>query len=141
VGQSSRNFFRSTWKGLRLINYFSDVRHVDAFQRYSRSKSKVVRNRAKFWTFFSPSQILGGGPSKNCTHVITRALRHVDWIKFHEDTPIRPEVIVAHMLNFRPNIKFSRLKFFWGPRSQLGCALGCFGQSLACVKISGCSTL
>ena len=60
--------------------------------------------------------------------------------KFHEDTPTRSGVIVAHTLNFRPNFKFSRLKFFGGPRSQLGCALGCCGRSLACVKISGGSS-
>ena len=92
------------------------------------------------WDFFSPSQILWGRPSENCTRVITPALRHVDRKKFHEDTPTRSRVIVAHTLNFRPNFKFSRLKFFGGPRSQLGCALGCFDQSLACVQISGCST-
>ena len=85
-----------------------------------RDQSKVVKQCAEFWTFFSPSQILGGGPSENCTRVITPALRHVDCEKFHEDTPIRPEVIVAHTLNFRPNFKFSRLKFFGGPRSQVG---------------------
>jgi len=30
--------------------------------------------------------------------------------------PTSPEVIGDHTLNFRPNYKFSRLKFFWGPR-------------------------
>ena len=119
---------------------FSDFWHDDPFRRYSRSKSKVVKNYAEFCTFFLPCQILGGGPSENCTRVITPALRHVDWKKFHEDTPTRSGVIVAHTLNFRPNFQFSRLKFLGGPRSQLGSALGCFGQSLACVQISGCST-
>jgi len=72
------NFFRPTWDGLWLINYFFDFRYVDPFRRYSRSKSKVVRNLAGFWTFFSPSQILGGRPSKNWTHVITSASRCLD---------------------------------------------------------------
>ena len=63
---------------------------------------------------FSPSQILGGWSSENCTRVITPELRHFDWKKFHDDTPSRSEVIVAHTLNFRPNFKFSRLNFFWG---------------------------
>ena len=53
------------------------------------------------------------------------------------DTPTSPEIIVANTLNFKPNFKFSRLKFFWRPPSQLGCALGSLGQSLARVKISG----
>jgi len=62
--------------------------------------------------------------------------------KFGENiptSPISPEVIHVHRLNFKPNFKFSRLKFFWleGPPSQLGCALGSLGQSLAHVKISG----
>ena len=83
----------------------------------SRKLSKIAPN---FGTFFSLSQILGAWPSENCTRVITPDLRHVDWKKFHEYTVTRPEVIVAHTLNFRPNFKFSRLKFFGGPRSQLG---------------------
>ena len=33
--------------------------------------------------------------------------------KFREDNPTSPEVIEAHTLNFKPNFKFSRLKFFW----------------------------
>ena len=90
---------------------------------------------------FSPSQILGGGPSENCTRVITPALRHVDWKKFHEDTSSHytrsycgSEPLV-HTMNFRPNFKFSRLNFLGGSPSQLGCALGSLGQSLTRVKI------
>ena len=45
------------------------------------------------------------------------------------------EVIQAQTLNFKPNFKFSRLNFLGGPPSQLGCALGSLGQSLARVKI------
>jgi len=112
---------------------------VDPFRRYSRSKSKVVRNRAKFWTVFLPSKILEGRPSKNCTHVITPGSRHVVWVKICDDIPISPEVIDVHTLNFKPNFKFSRLKFFGGPPSQLGCALGSLGQSLARVKMLGLS--
>ena len=56
-------------------------------------------------------------------------------------SPISPEVIDVHTLNFKPNFKFSRLNFFFwgGTPSQLGCALGSRGQSLAHVKISGYS--
>jgi len=56
-------------------------------------KSKVVKNREKFWTIFLPSQIFGGGNCKNCTHVITPASRDVGWKKLREDTPTNPEVI------------------------------------------------
>jgi len=121
VDQSSPSFFRPTLKGLWLNEFFSDFRYVDPFRRYLRSKSKVVRNRAKFWTIFLPSQISGGGPSKSYTHVITPGSRHVAWKKFCEDTPTSPEVIGAYTLNFKPNFKFSRLQFFWGdPRPSLG---------------------
>jgi len=86
-----------------MINCFSDFRFVDPFWRYSRSKSKVVKNREKFWTVFLPSQISGGRPSKNCTQVITPGSRHVVWKNDCEDTHTRPEVIDAQTLNFRPN--------------------------------------
>jgi len=62
--------------------------------------------------------------------------------KFHEDIPTSPEVIGVHMLNFKPNFKFSRLEFFLGgPLSHFGCALSRLGQYLARVKIWGRSTL
>jgi len=94
-----------------LIKCSSDLRYVDTFRRYSRSKSKVVRNRAEFWTIFSLCQILGGGSPESYTHFITPVSRHVAWKKFCEDTLIIPEVIGAHTLNFSQNFKFSRLKF------------------------------
>jgi len=56
--------------------------------------------------------------------------------KFLEDVPTSPKVIGVHTLNFKPNFKFSRLEFWGGgPPSELGCALGSLGQSLARVKI------
>ena len=76
-----------------MIKSFSDFWYVDSFRRYSRSKSKVVKNREKFWAIFWPSQIFGGGQCKNCTQFITPALRGVDWAKFREDTPTSPDVI------------------------------------------------
>jgi len=105
------------------ITFFFDFGYLELFQRYSRSKSKVVKNRAEFRTLFLLSQILGGRPSKSYTHVITPAWRHVVWKMFCEDTPTSPEVIVANTLNFKPNFKFSRLNFFLeggGPRPTSG---------------------
>jgi len=55
--------------------------------------------------------------------------------KFREDTPPSPEIIEAHTLIFKPNFKFSQLKFFGGTPSQLGCALASLGQSLSHVKV------
>jgi len=40
--------------------------------------------------------------------------------KFGEDIPTSPEVIGAHMLNFRPKLKFLQLNFFRGPPSPFG---------------------
>jgi len=63
------------------------------------------------------------------------------YTRYHQDTHISPKVIEARTLNFKPNFKFSRLKLFGGvPPSQLGCALGSLGQSVARLKISGRST-
>jgi len=103
------------------ITFLSDFGYLEPFRRYLQSKSKVVKNRAEFWTFFSASQILGGRPSKSYTHVMTLAWRHVVWKMFCGDTPTSPEVIVANTLNFKAHFKFSRLKFFLGdPRPTSG---------------------
>jgi len=104
-----------------------------------RDQSRKLSEIAQDFERFSPSQILGGRPSKNCAHIITPISRHVVWIKICDNIPISPDVIDVHTLNF----KFSRLglKFFGGTPSHLGCALGSIGQSLASVKISGRSTL
>ena len=83
---------------------------------------------------------LGGGLPKvvHALSSLPRGARRLE--KLCEDIHTSPEVIEAHTLNFKPNFKFLRLKFFWGgPPSQLGCALGSLGQSLARIKISGCS--
>jgi len=135
-------FFRPTWKGLWLRKYFSYLQYVDAFRRYSRSKSKVVRKSSKFWTFFSPSQILGGRPSKSYTHFITPASRHVVWKNFCEDTPTTLEVVGAHTLNFRPNFKFSRLNFFLfffkgRPLPVVVCASKCWSIWKVCKNLRG----
>ena len=136
--------FSGTREESQSITFLLDFGHLESFRRYSRSKSKVVKNRAEFWTFFAlakwiflPSQILGGRPSKSYTH----ASRHVVWKMFCEDTPTTPEVIVANTLNLKPNFKFSLLIFFWGGRtSHFGCALSRLDQSLARVRISVRST-
>jgi len=83
------------------------------------------------------SQILGGRSTKSYTQVMTPVSWHVVWKMFCGDTPTSPEVIVANTLNFKPDFKFSRLKFFGGPPSQLGYALVSLGQSVARVKFQG----
>jgi len=95
-----------------VVDKFSDLRCFEPFRGYSRSKLKVVKNRAEFLPF-SPSKILESKPSKTYTHFITPDSQHIVWKKFCEDTPTSPEVIGAHTLNFKPNFKFSQLNFFW----------------------------
>jgi len=62
----------------------------------------------------------GGRSSKSCTQFITPDSRHVDWKKFRGNTPNSPEVIEPNMLNFKPNFKFSQLKFFGGSPPSSG---------------------
>ena len=60
-----------------------------------------MRNRAEILTLFWPSHILGGGPSKNGTCIITPPSPHVVWKSFVRELPSTSrEVIGAHTLNF-----------------------------------------
>ena len=132
MDQSSPEFFHGTQEESLSITFLSDFGYLESFRRYSRSKSKVVKNRAEFWTFFSPSQILGGRPSKSYTNAMTPALWHVVWKMFCGDTPTSTEVIVANTLNFKPNFKFSGLKCFWGTPVPLRvCAIKAWSISSA----------
>jgi len=133
VDQSSRDFLCRTREESLSFTFLSDFGYLESFRRYSRSKSKVVKNRKKFWTFFSPSQILGGRPSKSYANVMTPASWHVVWKMFCGDTPTSLEVIVANTLNFKPNVKFSRLNFFGGTPVPLRvCAIKAWSISGAC---------
>ena len=133
--QSSADFFHGTREESLSNTILSDFGYVEWFRRYSRSKSKVVKNRAEFRTFFWPSQILGGRPSKSYTNVMTPASWHVVWKMFCGDTPTSPEVMVANTLNFKPNFKFSRLKFFWGTPVPLRvCAIKAWAISSVCIN-------
>jgi len=97
----------------QLLFQFSICRSVPEIVAIKVESCQTSR---RIVVIFSPSQILGGRPSKNRTHVITLGSRHVVWKKFCEDrpTPTTAEVMDAHTLNFKPNFKFSRLIFFFG---------------------------
>jgi len=136
VDQSSPNFFRATWKGLRLLRFFQ-MFDMSIRSRDIRDQSRKLTEIAPNFGRFLPSQILGSGPSKSYTHFITPASQRIAWKKFCENTPTSPGVIRAHKLNFGPNFKFSGLKFLRGPPSQLWCALASLGQSVTHVKIWG----
>ena len=92
VDQSSPDFFHGTQKESLSITFLSDFGYLESFRRYSRSKSKDVKKRAEFWTFF--------GPPKFYNNVMTPESWHVVWKMFCGDTPTSPEVIVANRLNF-----------------------------------------
>ena len=124
--------------------YFSDFWRAHPFRRYSRSKSKVVRNRAEIRTFLALPNFRGWAFQKLYARyhpcLATRRLE-----KFHEDIPTSPEVIGTHTLNFKPIFKFSRLQFFWGgggggPSPGVLCASKAWSISRAC-KLWGRSTL
>ena len=108
-------------KGVVADKFFSDVRYVDPFRRYSRSKSKVVRNRAKIWTFFGPRKLWGRAfqelYARYHLYVAARRLEN-----FREDIHTSSEVIEAHTLNFKPNFKFSNINFFGTPVPAWVCA-------------------
>ena len=103
-----------------MIIYFSDFGFVGPFRRYSRSKLKVVRNRAKFWTVFAILNFRGQAIQKLYPRyhpwLVTRRVDK----KICDDIPISREVIDVHTLNFKPDFKFSRLKFFWGTPVSVG---------------------
>ena len=138
VDQSSPDFFRGTREESLSITFLSYFWYLESFGRYSRSKSKVVKNRAEFWTFFWPSQILGGRPSKSYTHVMTPVPWHVARKMFCGDTPTSPEVIGTNTLNFRPNLKFSRSKVLGVDPIQIWvCANKAWSISGACENLTG----
>jgi len=78
-GPMFTKFLRPIGDEMELIKCISDFRYVDPFQRYSRSKSKVVKNCAEFWTFFTLPNFVGGTPCKISVRVITAASSHVPW--------------------------------------------------------------
>jgi len=69
------------------------------------------------WTLFLPFQIIGAMQKLYLHFRPSLTARRLE--KFSEHTATSPEVVGAHMLNFRPNFKFSQLIFFrssWGVR-------------------------
>ena len=101
------------------------------FRRYSRSKSKDVRNRVSD-VYFALPNFRGRAFQKLYAHYHPCLTA-----RYLEKFPTSHEVIKVHTLNFRPTLKCSRLFFFGGGASPLGCALASLGQSLARVKIWG----
>ena len=121
VDQSSPDFFHGTREKSLSITFLS-ILHI-----WSRSGDirdqivKLQKNPAEYWTFFFALPNFRGRPSKSYTNVTTPASLHVVWKMFCGDTRTSPEVIVANMLNFKRNFKFSGL-IFWGEIPVRVCA-------------------
>ena len=90
--------------------------HSGNIRDQSRKLSEIAQNFRRF--FGPPKFFLGGGGGAGLLKIVpslsllTRGTSTEK--KFHGDTPNSPEVIEPNMLTFRPNFKFSRLKFFGG---------------------------
>ena len=73
-----------------MVKYFSDFPYVAQFRRYSRSKLKVVKNRAKFWMIFALPNFWGRSFQKLYPRYHTcLAVRRLK--KFRENTPTSAE--------------------------------------------------
>ena len=133
-GPEFTKFFRplgdEMYKYLMMIKYFSDFRYADTFRRHLRLKSTVVKNRARFWTFFALRNFVGEPFQKLYPryHACLAARR---LIKFRGVIPTSPRFIGIHTLNYKPTLKCSPLIF----RAPLGCTLVNLGESLVRVKI------
>ena len=132
-----RTFFVERGRN-RCRSHFFQILDIWSHSGYicdqSRKLSKITLNSGRFLAL--PN--FRGRTSKSYTHVMTPVPWHVIRKMFCGDTPTNPEVIVANTLNFKPNFKFSRLKFFWGgtPVPLRVCAIKAWSISSAC-KIFG----
>jgi len=140
VDHSSPIIFAQHGKGcgLAVVGVFFRCSICRSVSEIFAIKVESFQKSRRILDVFSPSQILRGLPSKIYTHFITPTSRYVAWKWFCKDTPISPEVLVAHTLNFKPNFKFSRLKFWGDPHpSFVMCASKAWSICNACKNLRG----
>jgi len=103
----------------------------------SRSKSKVVKNRAEFRTILCPPNFFVGGGLPNFVPTLSPLPRGTlpGLGKFRENTSTIPEIIDSNTLNFGANFKFSRLKFLGDPGVPGVCASKPWSISSACTNL------
>jgi len=135
-------FCSRTWEGFSLITPFSACRHLHPSRRYSRSKCKVVRNRAEFWTFL-PSDILGvGAPNVVPKFSYLLHVKSCGKVSWGYSIPLAPKLLAELLYaEFWANFWIFVVTNCWGPPFPLGCRLAYFGHCLTHVKIWGGSTL
>jgi len=61
---------------------FTTYQYLHPFQKFLRSKLKVVLHRAEFWTFFVIPNFKGVVSPKSCEQVISLTQHYVMW-QFH----------------------------------------------------------
>ena len=112
VDQSSLGFFVQPGRGCSSSNTFQ------IFDMPTRSGDirdqirKLSEIAPKFGRFLALPHFRGRAFQKlNARYRPCMATRRL--VKFHEDIPTSPKVIVVHTLNFKPSFKFSRLEFFF----------------------------
>jgi len=128
------NFFCSTSKGSLSSTPFRFCRYHYRFQRYSRSNSKIVVKRTKFWTFFALPNFKGED-APNFVLALTSQPRGTSSVKVSSGyTPSAP------LLHFKPIFDYPLKKVVRGAPAPCGGALVRLGHSLAHVKIWGRST-
>jgi len=125
LADQSSPFFSPNVEGVVV-----DRRHFRflIFQRYSRSKSEVVRNRAELRTFFA-LPIFGVRAPKICTEEFYPWLvaHHVN--KFGDVISTGLKVTSHNTLNFGPIFEIFRVKNCWRPLSLMPCTLASLGHS------------
>jgi len=119
VNQSSPDFFPGTREESLSITFLSHYGYL-VFRRYSRSNRKLSKIAVNFGRFLALPNSRGPVFQKLYTcydpYLVARHMENVLW----RYSQYSPEVIVANTLNFKPNFKFSRFKFFWGTPVPVG---------------------
>jgi len=105
----------TVYEHFALVNIWTKVHHV-AWKSLVR-----IFSLAEFCTFFFTLANFRGPAFQKLYQFYHPYLTARRMEKFCEDTPISPEVLFADTLNnFKPDFKFSRLKFFRGTPVPLG---------------------
>ena len=104
----------TVYEHFALVNIWTKVHHV-AWKSLVR-----IFSLAEFCTFFFTLANFRGPAFQKLYQFYHPYLTARRMEKFYEDTPISPEVIFAHTLNFKSDFKFLRLKFLGDPRPSWG---------------------
>ena len=123
-------------KGSYSSTPFRFCHYLHRFQRYLRSNSKVVVNRTDFCTFFALPNFKGGAVPPKVVLALSPHLETCQVPKFRRATPPNSEVIMAHLLHFKPIFDPPLKKVVRGaPIPGGGCASKTWSFSSACKNL------